>query len=101
MTRVLVFLLISILLSRWFWHLIAAFLAGLRGESSRTTPPPSQGVQMVRDPVCGTFVLPERAVTLSVGRERLYFCSTACRDNYRARPSTSSGRPERAHGRTA
>ena len=29
MTRVLVFLLLSILLSRWFWHLIAAFMEGL------------------------------------------------------------------------
>ena len=25
---------------------------------------------MVRDPVCGTFVLPERAVTLVDGRDR-------------------------------
>ena len=40
---------------------------------------------MVRDPVCGTFVLPASAVTLVDGRARLYFCSDACRDKYRAR----------------
>jgi YHS domain-containing protein len=45
---------------------------------------------MVRDPVCGTFVLPERAVTLMDGRSRLFFCSEACRDKYRSRPSTRS-----------
>jgi YHS domain-containing protein len=42
--------------------------------------------------VCGTFVLPASAVTLVDGRARLYFCSDACRDQYRARPSASSGR---------
>ena len=26
---------------------------------------PQRGVQMVRDPICGTFVVPERAVALS------------------------------------
>jgi len=86
MTRVLVFLLVSILLSRWFWHLVAAFREGLRGQPpGSTAPPPQQAVQMARDPVCGTFVIPERAVSLSVGRERIYFCSDACRDKYRAR----------------
>jgi YHS domain-containing protein len=45
---------------------------------------PRRGVQMVRDPVCGTFVVPDRALMLLVGRQPIYFCSTACRDKYRA-----------------
>ena len=44
-----------------------------------------RGVNMVRDPVCGTFLLPERAVTLGDARRRVFFCSTTCRDKYRAR----------------
>jgi YHS domain-containing protein len=40
---------------------------------------------MVRDPVCGTFVLPDRALAISDARQRVYFCSEACRDTYRAR----------------
>jgi YHS domain-containing protein len=52
---------------------------------------------MQRDPVCGTFVVPERAIALSGSRgERLYFCSIECRDKYRARPESSA-----VHGRTA
>jgi YHS domain-containing protein len=39
---------------------------------------------MQRDPVCGTFVVPERAVTLLVGQQQMYFCSISCRDKYRA-----------------
>ena len=59
---------------------------------------PQRGVQMVRDPVCGTFVVPARAVPLLTGHERLYFCSADCRDKYRAQPH---GRPAAAHDRIA
>jgi YHS domain-containing protein len=44
-----------------------------------------QGVHMERDPVCGTFVVPHRAVSLIEGRRQIYFCSPRCRDAYRAR----------------
>jgi YHS domain-containing protein len=40
---------------------------------------------MVRDPVCGTFVVPDRAVMLVEGAQRVHFCSDKCRDQYRAR----------------
>ena len=68
---------------------IDGFVEGLSGRASRT---PQARMQMVRDPVCGTFLLPDRAVTLDDGSHRVFFCSPACRDTYRARPSTRSGR---------
>jgi YHS domain-containing protein len=52
---------------------------------------------MVRDPVCGTFVLPDHALTIVDGRSRVFFCSGACRDKYR--PATGSGRPDSVEGR--
>lgn len=85
MTRVLLFLLLSFLLSRAFWRIVASFREGLTGGDTRASAPPQRGVHMVRDPVCGTFVLPERAVTLVNGRTTVNFCSEACRDKYRAR----------------
>ena len=86
MTRVLLFLVLSILVARIFWRIVASFSDGVTGrESGSAGRPPQRGMQMVRDPVCGTFVLPERAVTLLDGRSRLFFCSDACRDKYRAR----------------
>jgi uncharacterized protein len=51
----------------------------------RTPARLSGGVAMARDPVCGTFVLPDRALSVTVGRQQLFFCSTACRDKYRAK----------------
>jgi uncharacterized protein len=86
MTRLVLFIVLAFILLRVFSRLASSFMEGLsgrqRGPSGST---PQHGVQMVRDPVCGTFVLPERAVTLHDGRERLFFCSNACRDKYRAR----------------
>ena len=55
---------------------------------------------MERDPVCGTFVVPERAVTLAAGSRVLYFCSGACRDTYRAQASVRPG-ANVIEGRTA
>ena len=64
------------------------FFKGIR-EGLRGTPSgrgaPRATARMVRDPVCGTFVLPDRALSLAIGREQHFFCSAACRDKYRAR----------------
>jgi YHS domain-containing protein len=40
---------------------------------------------MERDPVCGTFVVRERAISIGAGDRRVYFCSVRCRDKYQAR----------------
>jgi len=66
------------------WRLVDSFIEGVTGQP-RQPRAPARGVSMARDPVCGTFVLPERAVTLVNGRTRVFFCSEACRDKYRAR----------------
>jgi YHS domain-containing protein len=81
------FILLSILITivaRMFWRLVDGVFEGMRGPAgSRDARSPA--VPMVRDPVCGTFVIPERAVTLVEGARRVYFCSDSCRDKYRAR----------------
>ena len=83
------FILLSLLLTlavRAIGRLFDAFMDGMRGgDAAPRTRVPQRGVQMARDPVCGTFVVPERAVSSVIGRERVYFCSTACRDKYRVR----------------
>jgi len=102
------FILLSILLTILFRAVSRLWTGVVRGmqngnssagrRADRSTVP-QHGVQMVRDPICGTFVVPERAVALSAGGgQRLYFCSTGCRDKYRSR-SGSGHAP--AHGRTA
>jgi YHS domain-containing protein len=84
MSRFVLLLVLSIVLSRIFWRIVGSFIEGVTGRERRPATP-QRGVQMVRDPVCGTFVLPDRAVTVIDGKARLFFCSEACRDKYRAR----------------
>ena len=83
MLRLPLLLVLIVLLARGFWRMVDGIVEGLTGRGSAGIP--GRGVQMVRDPVCGTFVLPERALTLSDGRQRIFFCSATCRDKYRAR----------------
>jgi len=42
-------------------------------------------VPLVRDPVCGTYVVRARALTMGAGAETMYFCSEKCRDEYARR----------------
>ncbi len=74
-------LLIGILISmvaRAFWRVIDGIMEGASG-SSRGSRQVRQGVKLVRDPVCGTFVAPGAALSLVDGRNTHYFCSDACR----------------------
>ena len=101
------FILLSILLTillRSVGRLWQGIVRGMHGDARYVDPgrgsatTPQRSVQMARDPICGTFVVPERAVALITGSEQLYFCSSDCRDKYRADPHA---RPAPAHGRTA
>ena len=80
--RLVLVLVLIVLVARAFWRIVDGIIDGVTG---RTTRVPSTSAHMVRDPVCGTFVLPQRALTLNEGHQRLFFCSAACRDAYRAR----------------
>jgi len=83
MLRLALVLILIVFIARAFWRVVDGIIEGLSGRP-RTRPSQSRA-RMVRDPVCGTFVLPDRAVTLDVGSHRICFCSPACRDKYRAR----------------
>ena len=54
--------------------------AGLRDAVS--VPP---AVPLVRDPVCGTFVVPTTALSIGTGAQSRYFCSENCRRVYQAK----------------
>ena len=90
MFRLIVYAILLILLARALWRFWDGIMEGLGAEPRRRSSVPQQGAQMVRDPVCGTYVLPARSVTLSAGGRLLHFCSAACRDTYRTRSSTGA-----------
>jgi YHS domain-containing protein len=100
MLRLLLLLVLFIVVARIFWRVVDNIIEGATGRpSGGSAHAPQRGVSMARDPVCGTFVLPEHAPWLVEGQNRVYFCSDTCREKYRARSADGSGR--RAQGRTA
>ena len=80
MVRLILELVLIIILARTFWVVIGAVMDGLRGGPAG--PPEDRRGVLVRDPVCGTHVLQERAVVLMRKGQPVFFCSTACRDEY-------------------
>lgn len=66
----------------------AGLVRGLRGEPRGGRPRPGGAVDLVRDPVCGTFVPRDGALRGRLKGQEAYFCSPACRDQA-ARPGGS------------
>jgi uncharacterized protein len=97
MFKFLLVLILIVFLGRAFWQLVDGIVEGATGRRSSGAGR-SRGIAMARDPVCGTFVVPERAVAMTVAGQQLYFCSDACRDRYRAPRRDDSDQVE---GRTA
>jgi hypothetical protein len=87
----LLWLILSAVVVRAIWRLVDGVIAGMNGQGrsgqarASANGPPVRGVQMVRDPVCGTYIVPDRALFLTDGSRQVFFCSAACRDAYRAR----------------
>jgi len=83
MWRALLLFLLFVFLARAVWRLMRGIFQGAsshpQGRASRGGTP---SVKMVRDPVCGTFVVPGKAVSLMGRGETIYFCSEKCRTAY-------------------
>jgi len=88
LARFLLLAVAVLLLVRALWQFLFGVVEGAtrRPDGRRGASPPAKGVPMVRDPVCGTFVVPGRALSLTDRGELHYFCSEACRQAYRSRP---------------
>jgi YHS domain-containing protein len=78
--------LFALFIARAAWKLVQGFMEGYAGPAR---PPggnrPVESVHMSRDPVCGTFVIPNPALAIREGSRQVFFCSAACRDKYRAK----------------
>lgn len=92
---VLRFILLMIVI-RVIWRFLSGIIDGLSGDTSprsrrgRTSAGPggsgapgAASVPLVRDPVCGTYVVRTKALTSGSGDRMQYFCSEKCRDEFR------------------
>lgn len=81
MVRIILLSILLILVARAFWRLMDGVLEASGGRTPRKTAR-SPAVKLVRDPVCGTFVAPRPALSLTSGGSTHYFCSEQCREQF-------------------
>ena len=76
-------IIVILIILRILWRIIMGPMRRPRHERKSG----AASVPLVRDPVCGTYLLPDRAVKVGTGDKTLYFCSEACRAKYHDGPS--------------
>ena len=54
---------------------------GAAGRPGR--PPADRSVALVKDPVCGVYIEPARAISAQIGSTVHYFCSETCERAFR------------------
>jgi YHS domain-containing protein len=82
MARFILWSILLTLLLRSLSRLMHGILEGAgysRGAGSQ------KSVGLVRDPVCGVFVVPGQALSTGDGSSRRYFCSEKCRHEWTSR----------------
>lgn len=71
--------LLVLLLIRAVWRFVRGLLEGSR-RPARADGRGTAGVPLVKDPVCGTYVVKSRALTSGERDTLHYFCSERCRE---------------------
>lgn len=81
MTSLILKLILFLIVLRIVWRFVYAVLEGAGVIGQRQAP----SVKLVRDPVCGMFVVPTQALTARSGSTTAYFCSEKCRQAWGGR----------------
>lgn len=88
MARFLLLMVLFMVIARTFWRFVDAVMRGAASASAaggrRQGGPPS-AVKMQQCPVCGTYVVPGKAISIVSGGQPVYFDSDKCRAEYQSR----------------
>ena len=82
MLRFILLLILLLIVARIFWRMVDGVIEGMTGQPRRQV---KRRVKLERDPVCGTYVTPGSALSLTTGGSTRYFCSEKCRNEFIAR----------------
>lgn len=87
MARFILLLLLFVTIARTFWRFVDAVVRGAMGPSPqgprRSNAPVS--VKMQQCPVCGTYVVPGKAISAVSQGGPVYFDSEKCRAEFQSR----------------
>ena len=84
MLRFFLLTLLFVFIARAFWQVVAGMIEAAGGTPSRIGRK-AQAVKLVKDPVCGTFVSPRSALSVTTSGSTHYFCSEDCRAKFNRR----------------
>lgn len=79
MASLILKILLFLIVLRLVWRFARGVIEGYAPERH------ARSVGLVRDPVCGVFVVPSQALTAVADGQTKYFCSEKCRAEYRRR----------------
>jgi hypothetical protein len=95
LARVILLFLLILAAARFFWRLVEVVMKGAMGAppfgSAQGRPPGHRAggtpvsVKMQPCPVCGTYVVPGKAISAVSAGAPVYFCSDKCRVAYQSR----------------
>jgi YHS domain-containing protein len=81
MAKLIVTLVLLFIVGRMVWRFMYAIFEGA-GMLKEPQDREREAVKLVRDPVCGVFVVPSQALTSGSGIATRYFCSEKCRQQW-------------------
>ena len=88
MARFILLFILILVAARFFWRLVEVVMRGAMGAphagAGRGGGPPAS-VKMQPCPICGTYVVPGKALSIVSGGAPIYFCSDKCRAEYQSR----------------
>jgi YHS domain-containing protein len=87
--RVILIIVVVLLVVRAVGRFMGGLSQAVRGEVPRPRAAAAP-VKMMKDPVCGTFVVPGKALSTIADGTTVFFCSERCRDAF-----AESSRPTR------
>jgi hypothetical protein len=87
LARVILLFLLILAAARFVWRLVEVVLRSAAGPA----PPGHRAgktpvsVKMQPCPICGTYVVPGKAISVVTSGAPVYFCSDTCRAAYQSR----------------
>ena len=87
MARFILLFILFLVIARTFWRFVDGIVRGASGaapQGGRRAGTPA-AVKMSQCPVCGTYVVPGKAVSVLSGGSTIYFDSEKCRAEYQSR----------------
>lgn len=88
MARFLLLMVLFMVIARTFWRFVDAVVRGAStgaAAGGRRPSGPPVSVKMQQCPVCGTYVVPGKAISMVSGGQPVYFDSEKCRAEFQSR----------------